>query len=118
MRKTIALAVLIFLAAFLGNWLGDVVHAQTPVALQLTGNAPHTTCVVTLSTTTFCFASDGLWQSLNGAAYVQVGAAAAGVTSFNGRTGTVVPAAGDYAYSQLSSPPTSINCGTTGCAIK
>jgi hypothetical protein len=69
------------LGAILGGILSMVSRAQTPATLQLTGTQSHTAC--TLSTTgsaTFCFATDGLWQSLNGGAYTQIGASA-GVTS-------------------------------------
>lgn len=81
MRKLIvAFAFLVFL---LGMEVGRIVHAQTTVALQLTGNAPHTSCSVTASQTTYCFASDGLYWSNTGASYVLVAAPppAAGVTS-------------------------------------
>lgn len=73
---------------------------------------------------------DGAYVSANGAAYSQVsqGAAQSGVTSFNKRTGAVVPAAGDYSYSQLASPPTTVTCSTftqsnsgvtmSGCVVK
>ncbi|SRR6266705_1047633 len=95
----------VFAIALLGGYIGTkiaVVEAQTtPTALQLTGSAPHTTCAVTPATTTFCFANDGLWQSINGGAYAQLGVATGGVTtggvtSFNGRTGVVVPVPSDY----------------------
>jgi hypothetical protein len=91
MKRLLVVALIAFAAAFAGNWLSNTVHAQTTVALQLTGNAPHATCTVTTGQTTYCFASDGLWQSLNGAAYVQLGVAPpAGVISVNGKTGIVV----------------------------
>lgn len=52
-----------------------------------------------------------LW---NGSAWAT--ATPSGVASFNGRTGAVVAASGDYAYSQISgtpAPPTSLNsCAT------
>ena len=51
----------------------------------------HSFLFVTPATTQYCFASDGLWMSLNGAAYVQLGVATpAGVTSVNGKTGAVI----------------------------
>jgi hypothetical protein len=56
---------------------------------------------------------DGAYVSANGGAYFRVSApSSGGVTSFNGRTGVVLPASGDYKYSQLSGSPTSINCTT------
>ena len=55
----------------------------------------------------------GAYISANGAPYFLVSSAAvAGVTSFKGRTGTVVPATGDYRYDMLSAPPTKISCTT------
>jgi len=88
--KALLLAILIF-------WSGEyllpkIAKAQTvPTTLQLTGSAPHTTCAVVPSTTNFCFANDGLWQSINGAPYVQLTPAlTGGVTSVNGKTGAVV----------------------------
>lgn len=89
MRKLAAIFVLALLGGFLGGHL--TARAQTTVALQLTGNAPHTSCTVTASQTTYCFASDGLYWSNAGAAYVLVATpAVAGVTSVNGKTGVVV----------------------------
>lgn len=121
MKRTFALIVVILLAAFAGNYLGNTVaHAQAAAVLQLTGSwSTHTACAPTAGQTTLCIASDGLWISLSGGTFTQLGAASsAGVTSFNGRTGAVVPTANDYTYSQLASPPTTVNCGPTGCAIK
>jgi len=67
-------------------------NAQTvPTTLQLTGSAPHTTCAIVPSTTNYCFANDGLWQSINGAPYVQLTPSTpSGVISVNGKTGVVV----------------------------
>jgi len=45
---------------------------------------PHTSCTITPSQTQVCLASDGLWLSINGAAYVQVQTGTAvGVTSIS-----------------------------------
>ncbi len=55
-------------------------------------NVAHTSCTVVAATTQYCYASDGPYVSINGAAYVSMlpGApAASGVTTFNGRTGAV-----------------------------
>jgi hypothetical protein len=59
-------------------------------------------------------ATDGAYVSTNGAAYFAVpkSGAGGGVSSFAGRTGNVLPAQGDYSYSQLSAPPTKISCST------
>lgn len=63
-------------------------RAQTvlPPPWQVTvGPATHTACTVAPALTQMCLASDGLWLSVNGAAYVQVqtGTAVAGVTSIS-----------------------------------
>lgn len=92
MRKLLVVAFVAFAAAFVGNWLSSEVQAQTVVP-PITIIAPaltHTSCNVTPAATSYCFASDGLWQSLNGAAYTQLGVAVGGVTSVNGKTGAVV----------------------------
>ena len=86
MKKLIAVAALALLA---GAWLGRSTKAQS-VVTTFTGNAPHTACPVLVGQTNFCFASDGLWQSLNGAAYSQLGSGTSGVISVNGKTGIVV----------------------------
>lgn len=90
MRKYFALIAAVFMAAFAGNWVG--VHAQTSQVLQVSGSwSTHTACVLSVGQTTICLASDGLWLSLNGAAFTQLGVAApAGVISVNGKTGVVV----------------------------
>jgi hypothetical protein len=58
-----------------------------------------------------------MYVSYNGGAYAPLVAAGA-VTSVFGRTGAVVATSGDYSYAQLSSPPTTVNCQSTGCVIK
>jgi hypothetical protein len=66
-------------------------QAQSANPWQVSVVGAHTLCTVTPATTQYCFASDGLWMSLNGAAYVQLGAVApVGVVSVNGKTGVVV----------------------------
>jgi len=54
--------------------------------------------------------------AVNGGAFVAIpmSAAAAGVTSFNGRTGAVVSVAADYSYAQLSGLPTTTGTCTGG----
>lgn len=83
MRKVL-FAIFVF---FCGLYLG----AQTTAPWQVgVGPATHTSCTVLAGTTQYCFASDGLWVSLNGAAYVQMQTSlvANGVTSIsiNGQT--------------------------------
>jgi len=91
-RHAVALLSLLVLVA-LSCLHSSHVHAQTattPLAITVAGL--HTSCLpVAVGVTTFCFASDGLWQSLNGAAYVQLGVSIIPpVTSVNGKTGAVV----------------------------
>lgn len=110
MRKYLVLAYI--LALVLTYWAGRVfkVRAQTTAPWQVgVSSATHTSCTVVTGTTQYCFASDGLWVSLNGAAYVQVQTGtpvAAGVTSFNGLTGAVT----------YTPPVVSVN-GKTGSVI-
>ena len=73
--------------------LGWYVRAQTlapPWQVGVPLAATHTACTVPAATTQMCLASDGLWLSVNGAAYVQVqtGAVVAGVTSIAVNGGT------------------------------
>lgn len=103
------------IAAFSAPWVIGL-RAQTSVPWQATVTGLHAVCTVSPVTvppsTTYCFASDGLWQSVNGAAYTQVGiVAVTGVSSFNGRTGAVVPVASDY-----PNAVTSVN-GRTGAVV-
>ena len=59
---------------------------------------------------------DGAYVSANGASYFRVGQSqAGGVVTFNGRAGNVLPATGDYTYSQITGTPTSptkLSCST------
>lgn len=77
----------LFLGALLfalGAWIG---HAQTalnsPWQVGVPNASTHTACTVTTGLTQMCLASDGMWISVNGTAYVQVqtGTPVAGVTS-------------------------------------
>lgn len=77
------------LAGYLGSQLATVVHAQTPsTVLQISGAwATHTSCTPVPAQTSLCLNSEGLWQSINGTAFTQIGAV--GVISVNGKTGAV-----------------------------
>jgi hypothetical protein len=117
----IAVGVLLTLAFF----AGVTVHAQSGQLFYMAPASGTTTtnCGTPASGSTppLCGVATG-WYVWNGTAWVQLGTVtASGVMSFNGRTGAVVPAAGDYSYSQLSSPPTSVTAGTfsvTSATIK
>ena len=83
----LTMALLLLLAVF---GVYKLVRAQSfvtsgPFQIQ-TPNA-HTSCTVIPNSTEYCFSGDGLWESLNGAAYVQL--TPGGVTSVNGQTGVV-----------------------------
>lgn len=95
-----------------------LVHAQNPTLTPWqfgVNGATHTSCQVVASSTQFCFASDGVWQSINGGAFTQLGTPAAGVTSFNGRTGAVtltkpdVLSTGISATVTITAPTTSVS---------
>ena len=107
--------IVILLAALLFLAVRSKVQAQGSVPWAMTVVGAHTLCTVVASATTFCFAADGVWQSLNGAAFAQLGAqgpagptgatgatgpqgpqgpaGSGGVTSVNGKTGAVTLAA-------------------------
>ncbi len=69
--------------------LHNPVEAQS-TPLTIVAQLAHTSCpVATVGKTQYCFAIDGLWQSLNGAAYTQLGAGTGGVASLNGKTGAL-----------------------------
>jgi len=115
----VTLAVVLWSLAFI---MGG--RAQATAPWQVTVSGAHTLCTTLspLGEATYCFANDGLWVSLNGAAFTQIGVVAVtGVTSFNGRTGAVIPVTGDYTYTQIagtppSAPVTSVN-GKTGVVV-
>lgn len=103
MVRRIVFILAVAVASFVGNWAGNhVVHAQaaTPV-FQITGSwSAHTACTTTPSQTTLCIASDGVWQSVGGAAYTQLGSG--GVVSVNGKTGVVTISASTTATTTLN----------------
>jgi hypothetical protein len=70
----------------------QVVRAQTlaPGQIFIDSTQTLTACVVKAGFTSYCFAFDGVWVSLNGAPFVQLVASAPPVLSVNGKTGIVV----------------------------
>lgn len=87
MKRTF-IAVVCLVLLMLGAWqLGrtQTLTANMPFQVQVPGL--HTSCTVVASSTQFCFAGDGLWVSVTGGAYTQIGPAP--VTSVNGKTGAV-----------------------------
>lgn len=115
--------------------IGVGIHAQSAMGIS-PGGALSTCPAPAAKALIFCNVAgdtanpDGAYVSANGATYMGplAPATASGVTSFNKRTGAVLPAANDYTYSQLSAPPTTITCTTftqsntgavgSGCTIK
>jgi hypothetical protein len=87
---SVALAMIVAVVAWKVAWMIAVpnlhTHAQvtaTAVPYQVgVGSATHTSCTIVANATEFCFASDGLWESLSGGPYAQVVATltSAGVT--------------------------------------
>ena len=110
MKKTI-LAILL-LAIFAFNLARLVkVEAQGAAPFSFSVSAPHLNCpAVVVGVSQYCFATDGIWQSLNGAAWTQVGVPTlTGVTSWNGQTGAIT-------YVPPSSGVSSVN-GKTGAVV-
>lgn len=89
-RLAVILAGLLILG--LGFFLGqrNTVKAQTSAPpWQVTVSGSHSLCTPVSGQTTFCFASDGLWQSLAGGAFTQLGGSQAAPTiTINGKSGT------------------------------
>jgi hypothetical protein len=84
--KTFTIVLLTLLALLAGYKLvkGQSVITSAPFQMEVQGL--HTVCTLNASgLTQYCFASDGLWISIAGAPYAQLG----GVTSVNGQTGVV-----------------------------
>lgn len=63
--------------------------AQAAIPYQLTVVGVHTSCTIAVNTTSYCFAADGLWQSLNGLAYTQIAVGAAGPAGPTGPQGPI-----------------------------
>jgi hypothetical protein len=97
--------------AFSTPWMLNL-RAQTGAVSVQYPAGDHTLCVVVPTTTAYCYPNDGMYQSIKGAAFTQVGiVAVTGVSSFNGRTGAFLPVPSDY-----PSAVTSVN-GKTGAVI-
>lgn len=121
--KNITIAVLLLALSVVGYFA----YAQSTAVVLATTSGDHTTCTTGAM---WCLANDGLWRKLaTDTAQVRVDVAqAAGVTSFNGLTGTVTSATAGIKYSELTAPPTSVTCSTathsntglttSGCQIK
>lgn len=86
--------------------MGLMLWAQSGTTAGLTSASTGAACaVVPGATGTLCTAGDGLWYAVGNGAFQKVflGTPSAGVTSFNGRTGAVVPVVGDYPASGVTS---------------
>lgn len=117
--------VLVFLAIAAGLRAGREVWAQSALGVQPGGvlsscPAPAVKAMIFCNVSGDTANPDGAYVSINGGAYaqIQVGQTAAGVSSFNKRTGAVVPATGDYGFSQLSGQITAAQMpATTTCTF-
>lgn len=90
MRKAVLIGLILA-----GIWMAadKRAQAQTPSVLPpvICYQVLHTSCVVAAGVTTYAFASDGLWISMNGGAFAQIQPVSSGlvVTSLNGKTGAL-----------------------------
>jgi hypothetical protein len=83
--------------------LVSVVRAQTGSPFYFQGSGTVATCPAPIAgVTAYCYPTDGPAVSLAGAGWKLIPLSAAGVSSFNGRTGPVISAASDYSFSQIS----------------
>ena len=111
MKGKVLLGLLFVMVMFLGVEVDRVVQAQTvvpPITVQST--QPHTACALPpAGSSAYCFASDGLYESINGAAYALVNTPppTAGVLSIAVNGGT--PQTGAVA---LTIPTTASTTGT------
>lgn len=111
-------AALLFLGATLARW--DSVKAQSigvspSSATTLAGcPAPAANFMNFCQVTSDPANPAGAYLTANGAAYflLQKASGQSGVVTFAGRSGSVIPAQGDYTYGQLNGPPTKLNCST------
>ena len=80
------------------------VEAQTPSPWSFSVSAPHASCPVAApGISQYCFATDGIWQSLNGGAWAQVGIAQASPITINSKTGT------SFTITATASPAVSVS---------
>jgi hypothetical protein len=93
--KVFGKIVLLFAIGVLAGYVligGNLNRAQaqnpdlTPVQIQV-NSVPHTNCTITAGVTRYCFASDGIWESINGGAYAQVAPGTPGATGPAGPQG-------------------------------
>lgn len=116
MRITIILFFLVVLLLAVGSHAQNV--SLTPSVLSMAATAVAANCPAPIAgQTVYCFAADKLQVSPNGGAYVTIWPAAGGpvgVSSFNGRSGAVMPVASDYPFPPA--PVTSVN-GKTGAVV-
>jgi len=106
---------IILIVAIVAAFMIGAAYNSRHVEAQSIGAGPVTSTTLTgcpapaVGSMNFCLVTNdpsnatGVYLTANGAAYFQIKAAgAAGVATFNGRSGNVLPAAGDYAFSQLT----------------
>lgn len=113
---------MIVLVVFAVAMMAMVLWAQSSLSISPAGTlatcpAPSSKALIFCNVAGDTVNPDGAYVSANGAAYFRVGATTAGgVTTFNGRSGNVLPASGDYKFSDLSAPPTTMVCTTASIA--
>ena len=117
MKRSLILPLLAILisayAIYSGHSVARAQVANSPYSYSV-GPATHTSCPAVVATLTmYCFPADGPYVSINGAAWqpIPLTSGVAGVTSFNGRTGAVLPVPSDY-----PDAVTSVN-GKTGAVV-
>lgn len=120
MRKHLTLFLVLVLAGFLIMRYPHAVLGQSYGAVSIGPIAPAVAnCPAGQSGfATLCPVGSGstytMYVSYNAAAYQLLVPVSSGVTSFNGRTGAVVPTANDYSYAQLSGLPATTGACTGG----
>lgn len=103
--------------------LGTGLLAQSLISGWFLGTASSASACPIVSTFGLCGVTSNpptVDLSLNGGPYVQLypSTSSAGVTSFNGRTGSVTGSAGDYAFSQLTGQITGAQLpATSTCTV-
>jgi len=92
-KRVILLAAIVIASSWMGAWVGSVRAQSSALVVFQAPLGTHTACTPSPNQTVFCFVSDGLWQSLNGATtFTQVGIAGpAGPAGPQGPAGPVGP---------------------------
>lgn len=119
MRKEIAMWILlVFIAVSLSHLMGQSRFGMSP------GSTLASCALSAPKELAFCNVAgdplngDGLYVSANGAGYFLVGKGVqSGVQTYNGRTGNVTSAQGDYSFAQLSGALSATQIPTHTCTM-